>query len=106
MRKLVTGLVSGFCIVTLAACGGGGGETAAGGDAATGTMTVTGQLVDGDCFNPATKANAGMDHRPGPSGDYEHMECAYACAKWWGEPVALLTADGKLYQLAGGLVAN
>jgi hypothetical protein len=33
-------------------------------------------------------------------------ECAWACVKWWGQPVGLLTADGKLYQLAGGLVAD
>jgi hypothetical protein len=63
------------------------------------TETVTGRLVDLYCYDPQTKANAGMDHRQG-------RECAYACAKWEGQPVGLLTPDGKVYQLAGGLVAN
>jgi hypothetical protein len=61
--------------------------------------TVTGQVVDLYCFEPSTKANSGMDHRQG-------RECAMACAKWEGQPVGILTADGKVYQLAGGLVAN
>ena len=63
------------------------------------TQTVTGQLVDLYCYNPTTKENAGMDHRQG-------RECAYACAKWEGQPVGLVASDGKLYQLAGELVAN
>ena len=62
-------------------------------------VTVTGQVVDLLCYDVETKANTGMDH---PMG----RECAWACAKWWGQPVGLLTADGKLYQLAGGLVAD
>jgi hypothetical protein len=32
-------------------------------------------------------------------------ECALDCAKR-GEPLALLTADGKVYRIAGGLAAN
>jgi len=63
------------------------------------TQTLTGQLVDLYCYNPATKENAGMDHRQG-------RECAYACAKWEGQPIGLVVSDGKLYQLAGELVAN
>jgi hypothetical protein len=63
------------------------------------TDTVTGQLVDLYCYNPETKENAGMDHRQG-------RECAAACAKWEGQPVGLVAPDGKLYQLAGELVAN
>lgn len=61
--------------------------------------TVTGQLVDLYCYNVETKENAGMDHTNG-------RECAWACAKWEGQPVGLLTVDGRLYQLTGGLVAD
>ena len=32
-------------------------------------------------------------------------DCAIACAKK-GAPLALLTADGKLYQITGGLAAD
>jgi hypothetical protein len=32
-------------------------------------------------------------------------DCAVACAKK-GAPMALLTSDGKVYQIAGGLAAN
>jgi hypothetical protein len=63
------------------------------------TETVNGRLVDLYCYNPTTKENAGMDHRQG-------RECAYACAKWEGQPIGLVTTDGKLYQLAGDIVAN
>ena len=40
-----------------------------------------------------------MDHRDG-------RECAWACIKWEGQPVGLLTSDGKVYQLTGALVAG
>jgi hypothetical protein len=36
----------------------------------------------------------------------QDRECAWACVKWEGQPVGLVTADGKLYQFAGGLVAK
>lgn len=68
--------------------------------AAAKTETVTGQVVDLTCLNLETRANAGRDHVP------EGRECAWACIKWWGQPVGILTADGSIYQLAGGLVAN
>ncbi len=32
--------------------------------------------------------------------------CAWATVKYEGNPVGLLTADKKVYQLAGGVVAN
>src|SRR2546425_12628506 len=60
--------------------------------------TVTGQVIDLYCYSRDNKAT-GMDHRDG-------RECALACVKWEGQPVGLLTADGKVYQLAGALVAN
>jgi len=60
--------------------------------------TVTGQVIDLYCYS-RDKAATGMDHRDG-------RECALACIKWEGQPVGLLTADGKVYQLAGALVAH
>jgi hypothetical protein len=57
------------------------------------TMTVTGKLVDEGCgLNP--EAAKGMP-----------ADCQLTCAKK-GEPVALLTADGKVYRVGGGLAAN
>ena len=70
------------------------------------TETVTGKVVDLFCYDPASGANAGMDHTATGAADQEGRECAWACAKWEGQPVGLLTADGKLYQLAGGVVAE
>jgi hypothetical protein len=62
------------------------------------TETITGKVIDLYCYSRDTKAT-GMDHRDG-------RECALACIKWEGQPVGLLTADGKVYQLAGDLVAH
>ena len=62
------------------------------------TETVTGQVIDLYCYS-MNKADTGMDHRAG-------RECASACARYEGQPVGLLTADGKVYQFAGGLVEN
>jgi hypothetical protein len=50
------------------------------------------------CYS-RNKANTGHDHDEG-------FACARACVKWEGNPAGLVTADGKLYQLAGGVVAN
>ena len=60
-------------------------------------MTVKGQIVDQSCYMK-DKANAAKDH-----GD--KTDCATMCAKK-GAPMAILTEDGKLYQLAGGLAAD
>ena len=86
MRKLVAVLVSSAC---LAACGA---------TAQAKTVTVTGQVVDLVCYakNPA---NTGLDHDDG-------RVCAIACVKWEGNPVGIVASDGKVYQFAGGLVAN
>jgi hypothetical protein len=62
------------------------------------TETITGKVIDLYCYSRDNKAT-GMDHRDG-------KECALACVKWEGQPVGLLTADGKVYQLAGDLVAH
>jgi hypothetical protein len=59
---------------------------------------VTGQVIDLYCYMRDNKAT-GMDHREG-------RECAWACIRWEGQPVGLLTAEGKVYQLAGPLVAG
>ena len=56
--------------------------------------TVTGQIVDQTCYMK-DKKNMGASHQ----------ECAETCAKK-GAPMALLTADGKLYQITGALAAD
>jgi hypothetical protein len=56
------------------------------------TGTVKGQLVDQECYLMEKKVEA-------------DSSCAVSCAKA-GKPVALLTADGKVYQVTGGLAAN
>ena len=60
-------------------------------------MTVKGQIVDQSCYMK-DKANSAKDH-----GD--KTDCATMCAKK-GAPMAILTEDGKLYQLGGGLAAD
>ena len=62
--------------------------------------TVTGKVVDMACYN-ADKSNTGVDHKmPADTKD-----CALGCAKA-GQPMALLTSDGKVYQISGGLAAD
>jgi hypothetical protein len=56
------------------------------------TETVKGQLVDQECYQREQKVDA-------------DASCAVTCAKS-GKPVALLTADGKVYEVTGGLAAN
>src|SRR5258707_8612559 len=65
------------------------------------TETVKGQVVDMGCYK-ADKSNTGVDHKM-PKGDTK--DCALGCAKA-GQPLALLTSDGKVYQIAGGLAAD
>ncbi len=60
-------------------------------------MTVKGKVVDQTCYLK-DKANTGDAH-----GAKE--DCATACAKR-GAPLAILTDDGKLYQIGGGLADN
>ena len=62
------------------------------------TQTVSGRVVCLVCY-ARNKANTGHDHDEG-------FACARACVKWEGNPAGLVTANGKLYQLAGGVVAN
>jgi hypothetical protein len=62
------------------------------------TRTISGQVVCLVCY-ARSKANTGADHDDG-------RMCAQACIKWEGNPAGVLTSDGKVYQLAGGVVAN
>ena len=64
--------------------------------------TVKGQIVDVSCYNADKANNAGVDHKM-PKGDTK--DCALGCAKA-GRPMALLTSDGKVYVLTGGLAAE
>jgi predicted lipoprotein with Yx(FWY)xxD motif len=58
------------------------------------TETIKGEVVDQTCYMK-DKKNMGASHK----------ECAETCAKK-GAPMALVTADGKLYQITGGLAAD
>src|SRR5437773_6752963 len=59
------------------------------------TETVTGEVVSLSCYFQ-NKKNVGK----------AGLLCAQATVKYEANPVGLVTADGKVYQLAGGLVAN
>jgi hypothetical protein len=65
------------------------------------TETIKGQIVDQACYK-MDKTNTGVDHKM-PKGDTK--DCAIGCAKA-GRPLALLTSDGKVYEIAGGLAAD
>jgi hypothetical protein len=62
--------------------------------------TVKGQIIDQTCFKK-DKSNAGKDHKMAA----DVKDCAVACAKK-GAPMAVLTPDGKVYQITGDLAAN
>jgi hypothetical protein len=64
--------------------------------------TVKGQIVDQGCYLKDKANNAGIDHKM-PSGDTP--DCAVMCAKK-GAPMALLTSDGQVYTITGGLAAD
>src|SRR5919197_4568377 len=82
MRQAAAGLTSALFVVSLAA------------PAFATTETIKGELVDQACYMK-DKKNVGASHK----------ECADTCAKK-GQPVALLTADGKVYQVTGALAAE
>jgi hypothetical protein len=89
MRKMLAALsIAGF-VVALAA------------PAFAAEETVTGKVVDMACYN-ADHSNTGVDHKM-PKGDTK--DCAIGCAKG-GQPLALLTSDGKVYEISGGLAAE
>ena len=90
MRKMFAGIAVASFVVALAA------------PAFAKTETVKGRIVDVSCYNMDKANNAGKDHKM-KSGDT--ADCAAACAKM-GRPMALLTDDGKVYELTGGLAAD
>ena len=63
--------------------------------------TVKGQIIDQTCYMKDKAHNAGSDHKMAA----DVKDCAVACAKK-GAPMALLTSDGKVYQITGDLAAN
>jgi len=83
MRKVIAVLIACLCV----------GASAA--PAFAKTDTVTGEVISLSCYfqNNANVGQAGL-------------VCALATVKYEGNPVGLLTPDGRVYQLAGGLVAN
>ena len=89
MSKLFTGFAVAAFVVVLGA------------PAFAATETVKGKIVDQACYTKDMKANAGKDHKM----PQDVTDCATACAKK-GAPLALLTEDGKLYQITGGLAAD
>jgi hypothetical protein len=89
MRRTFAGLAIAAFLVALSA------------PAFAASETVKGQVVDMGCYK-ADKSNTGVDHKM-PKGDTK--DCAIGCAKA-GQPLALLTSDGKVYQIAGGLAAD
>ena len=89
MRRTFAGLAIAAFVVALSA------------PAFAATETVKGQVVDMGCYK-ADKSNTGVDHKM-PKGDTK--DCAIGCAKA-GQQLALLTSDGKGYQIAGGLAAD
>lgn len=86
MRKMTALLIAGLISATLAA------------PAFAGTETVTGQLIDLACY-VLDKGNTGVAHRG------RGYNCARACATE-GFDVGLLSSDGKIYKVTGGLAAN
>ncbi|HEY7292307.1 MAG TPA: hypothetical protein VH583_20890 [Vicinamibacterales bacterium] len=82
MRKLLAGLSSAVIVMGLSA------------PAFAKTETVKGEVVDQTCYLK-DKKNVGAAHK----------ECAETCAKK-GQPLAILTSDGKLYQITGALAAD
>ena len=89
MRYLIAGLTAAAFVLALGA------------PAFAKTETVKGQVVDQACYK-MDKTNTGTDHKM-PKGDTK--DCAIGCAKA-GRPLALLTSDGKVYEIAGGLAAD
>jgi len=86
MHKLAAGIIAALFVVAVAA------------PALAKTETIRGQIVDQSCYLKDTANNKGRDHKM-PS---DTADCAIACAKR-GAPMALLTAEGKVYTITGGL---
>jgi hypothetical protein len=89
MRKVLFGAIGAGLILTMVV------------PSVVGAETLRGQIVDQACYLKNKPDNAGKDHKM-PA---ETKDCAVACAKQ-GYPLALLTADGKVYQIGGWLAGN
>ena len=89
MRKLFAALAAVALVVALGA------------PAFAKTETVKRRIVDVSCYK-MDKANSAVDHKM-PKGDTK--DCAISCAKN-GRPMAILTDDGKVYEISGGLAAE
>ncbi len=90
MQKLLAGVVAATLVMALG-----------GASAVAKTMTVKGQVVDEGCSLKSMEAQKSGDQKAAK----EMADCAIDCAKR-GEPLALLTTDGKVYRIAGALAAN
>jgi hypothetical protein len=66
------------------------------GQAGAARQTVTGRVVDIDYY-ARTKSGKGLD---------QSLIAARSSVKWEGMPAGIVTADGKAYQITGGLAAN
>lgn len=80
MRHFIAGVAATVFVVTMSA------------PLSAKTETIKGQLIDQECYLMEKKVET-------------DAACAVQCAKA-GKPVALLTSDGKVYQVTGGLAAN
>jgi len=89
MRKMFAGLAVAAFVLALGA------------PAFAKDVTVKGQIIDQSCYK-MDKSNTGNDHKM-PKGDTK--DCAIGCAKA-GRPLAILTSDGKVYEITGGLAAE
>ena len=107
MRNLMTVHAAGLFLAITMSAGCAADRPAEGTQAATGRTTLTGTVVDMSCYTMNEK-DIGMDHvtQGGATPPNVGFACAYSCVKWQGMPAGLLTSDGKLYQIEGGLSEN
>jgi hypothetical protein len=71
---------------------------AAGAQNTGGRQTITGRVVSVSYYGQnKARRGGGLDQR---------LSDARASVKWEGMPAAIVTSDGKAYQVAGGLAAN
>ena len=89
MKNLLTGLIAVAVVGLIAA------------PAFSAIETVTGTVVDQNCYMKDKVNNLRVDHKM-PA---DVTACAVACAKK-GQPLGLVTKDGKVYTIAGGLAAS
>ena len=90
MRQFVCRLAAAAVVLALASA-----------PALAATQTVSGKVIDQGCYMMDKANNAANNHKM-PA---DVTDCAIACAKK-GKTVALLSSDGKVYAIAGGLAAD